>query len=140
MSVKRIKWYVSFSAWSYPSSKDSIWDYYNLIGHGQLYFSSNQIAGFCHYQYLRKQSLDILSFLHGDSYQENVASEATVFDWVWLGLSFLFRHMFLTFSLHWWGFFCFCWSWFKSSNVRFALDIIMKIDRWQLGWNLSREF
>ena len=39
--------------------------------------SSNQITGFFDLQYLWKQSIDILDFLHGDNCQGKVTSEIT---------------------------------------------------------------
>ena len=46
--------------------------------------SANQIAVFFDHQCLLKESIDLLDFLHGDNYQENVAFETTSFGWVWL--------------------------------------------------------
>ena len=54
-----------------------------LVGCGQLYLLSNQIAGFFFYhQDLWKKLIDILIFQHGVSYQEAIASEATTLAWV----------------------------------------------------------
>ena len=36
-----------------------------------------------HYQYLLKESIDILDFLHGDNHKKVVTSETTSFGWVW---------------------------------------------------------
>ena len=45
----------------------------------QLYFSSSQTAGFFDHQYLWKESINILDFLH----QKEVAPGTTTFGWVW---------------------------------------------------------
>ena len=39
------------------------------VGCDQLYLLRNQNTGFFDYQYLRKESIDTLDFLHGDSRQ-----------------------------------------------------------------------
>ena len=38
---------------------------------------------FFQYQYLCKESVDILDFLKGDNYQEKVASDPAAFGWMW---------------------------------------------------------
>ena len=45
--------------------------------------STNQITVFFDRQYLWKESIDILYFLHGNNHQGNLASETTTFGWVW---------------------------------------------------------
>ena len=42
----------------------------------------NKIARFFDYQYLWKESNDILGFLHGDSHHRKVVTEAVTFDLV----------------------------------------------------------
>lgn len=49
-----------------------------LVGFVQVCFSSNQTVGFFDHKYLRKESIGILDFLHGKSYQSKVASETTI--------------------------------------------------------------
>ena len=51
-----------------------------LVGCGQVCFLSNHILGIFDYQYLRKESSDILDFLHEDIHQENEVSETTTRD------------------------------------------------------------
>ena len=58
-----------------------------LIHLSQFCFSSNQIARFYDHQYLKKESNDILVFLHRDIYLGKLASETTTFDWMWPSLS-----------------------------------------------------
>ena len=48
-----------------------------LIGCGQWYFLSNQIAGFFDQQYHWKEPIDIFNFLHGDNHQGKVRSKTT---------------------------------------------------------------
>ena len=48
---------------------------------------SNEIAGFFDPQYLLKESINMLQFLHGFSHQRKVASEATTFSSMWTGVS-----------------------------------------------------
>ena len=43
---------------------------------------SNQIPGFFDHQYLWKESIGILDFLHGDNHQRKVASETTTLGWM----------------------------------------------------------
>ena len=50
---------------------------------------SNQIARFFDHQYLWKGLIDLLHFLHGGDYQEKVASDATIFGWVWSVVPFI---------------------------------------------------
>ena len=81
--LKRIKWYLSFFAWGQSSSEDTIWDCQFLLGLGScvchpIRLQNSFIIG----QYLRKESIDTLIFLNGDSYQVKVASETTTFGWV----------------------------------------------------------
>ena len=47
--------------------------------------ASNQIAGFSHHQYLWKESINILEFLHGGSHQRKVASGIATFGLMWPG-------------------------------------------------------
>ena len=58
-----------------------------LVGCGQLCFLFIQTAEFFDQQYIWKESIDILEFLHGEMHQEKVAPETTSFGWVRLGLS-----------------------------------------------------
>ena len=44
--------------------------------------SANQIEAFFNHQYLRKESSDLLDFLHGNNHHRKVAYEATTFGWV----------------------------------------------------------
>ena len=55
-----------------------------LVGFGQLCLSSNHIAGFSDHQYLCKESIDTLDFLHEDNLQRKEGSETTTFGWVLL--------------------------------------------------------
>ena len=48
-----------------------------LVGFGQLCLSSNHIAGFSDHQYLCKESIDTLDFLHEDNLQRKEGSETT---------------------------------------------------------------
>ena len=45
--------------------------------------SANQIAVFFDHQYLWKESIDLLVFLHGDNHQRKIASETTTLDVIW---------------------------------------------------------
>ena len=51
-----------------------------LVECGQVCFLSNHILGIFDYQYLRKESSDILDFLHENIHQENEVSETTTLD------------------------------------------------------------
>ena len=44
---------------------------------------TNQMAVFFDHQYLWKESISRLDFLHGDNHQRKVASESYPFGWVW---------------------------------------------------------
>ena len=57
-----------------------------FVRYGQLCLSSKQIAGYLDHQYLGKGPIDILDFLHGDSYQGKLAPATTTFGWVWPGV------------------------------------------------------
>ena len=57
-----------------------------LVGFGKVCLLFNQIAGFFDHQYLSKESICILDFLHGFNHQGKVASEIITFSWVWLGV------------------------------------------------------
>ena len=46
-------------------------------------FSTNQVAVFFDHQYLWKESIDTLDFLHEDNNQGKVDYEKTTFGWVW---------------------------------------------------------
>ena len=50
-----------------------------LVGYGQLWLLSNQIAGFFDRQYLRKISINALDFFHGEKHQQKKGSEVTTF-------------------------------------------------------------
>ena len=45
--------------------------------------STNQTPGFLDSEYLWKESIDVLGFLHGACHQGKVAYETTTFGWVW---------------------------------------------------------
>ena len=62
ISLERIKWYLSYFSWSWSSSKGSIWKSSSLIRCCQVYLSCNQVAWFCDYQYLGKESSYFLVF------------------------------------------------------------------------------
>ena len=53
-----------------------------LVGYDQLCLLSNQIAGVFDHQYLWKESIAILVFLHGVIHQGKAASETITFGWV----------------------------------------------------------
>ena len=82
-----------FFARNSSSSEVTIWDYYFWLGvassaHPRApppVLMSSSIAGFIDYQYLRKESLDVVVFLDGDSYPGKIASETAFFGWVWPG-------------------------------------------------------
>ena len=46
--------------------------------------STNQIAGFFDQQYIRKESIDIVDFLHEDNHQGTAASKTATFGSMWL--------------------------------------------------------
>ena len=48
---------------------------------------SNQIAGFFDHQYLRKHTISVLYFLHGDSYLGKIVSKRTIIVSVWSATS-----------------------------------------------------
>ena len=54
-----------------------------MVVYGQMCSLSNLPVGFSDHQYLWKKSIDILDLLHGDSHHVKVASEFTIFGWVW---------------------------------------------------------
>ena len=54
-----------------------------LVGCGQFCFSSNQVAGVFDYQYLWKESIDILDFVLEDNHQGKEAFGTTTFGWMW---------------------------------------------------------
>ena len=54
-----------------------------LVWCGQVYLSLNQIPGFFDHQYLWKEFIDLLNFLHGSNHRGKLASETTNFGWVW---------------------------------------------------------
>ena len=82
-----------FFARNSSSSEVTIWDYYFWLGVASSAHPrapppvpmSSSIAGFIDYQYLRKESLDVVVFLDGDSYPGKIASETAFFGWVWPG-------------------------------------------------------
>ena len=45
--------------------------------------SINQIAVFFDHQYLWKESINLLDYLHGINHQRKVASESNTFGWMW---------------------------------------------------------
>ena len=45
---------------------------------------ANQIPVFLYHQYLWKESINTLDYLHGDNHEVKVGSETITFDWVWL--------------------------------------------------------
>ena len=64
----------------YDSTKDTyIWE----KSGSSVMLLTNQLAGFFDHQYVGKESIDILVFLHVVSYQWKIASETTTFSWVW---------------------------------------------------------
>ena len=48
-----------------------------------MYLLSNQIAVFFDQQYLWTKAIGISGFLHEDMHQGKVASESSIFGWVW---------------------------------------------------------
>ena len=84
-SVSSIFWYY---IWDY------FWDYRQRKVASQTTFfiwvwpvvPLNEISRFFDHQYLEKESIDILVFLHGVNHQENIASEITTFHWVQSGV------------------------------------------------------
>ena len=48
---------------------------------------SNQIAGFFDHQYLWKETINALDFLHINSYQRKIVSQGTSVGWMWPGVS-----------------------------------------------------
>ena len=57
-----------------------------LVGCGQLCLLFSKIAGYFDHQCLRKESVYILLFLHGDIHQGKVTSEATTFAYILPGV------------------------------------------------------
>ena len=49
--------------------------------------STNRFAVFFYHQYLCKESISTIDFLHGDNHHKKVASEIITFGWVWPVLS-----------------------------------------------------
>ena len=62
ISLERIKWYLTYFAWSWSSSKGSIWKICSLIGCCQVSLSCNQIVWFFNSQYLGRESSYTLIF------------------------------------------------------------------------------
>ena len=52
----------------------------------QNLLSSNQITGFFNHQYLWNEKVNLLGFLHKDSYEGKIISKTTTVGWVWLGV------------------------------------------------------
>ena len=52
-----------------------------MVGRGQMYLLSNNIAGFSNQQYPRKNQL-LHVFVHGISHKVKVACETTIFGWL----------------------------------------------------------
>ena len=78
-----------------------------MVGCDQFFLSSNQIVGFFDHQFLWKELIDILVFLHGVSHQGKIAPEITSgCGWMWsvlafcLNLSFLIRYTNLSICFH----------------------------------------
>ena len=44
---------------------------------------ANQIPVFLYHQYLWKESINTLDYLHRDNHEVKVGSETITFDWVW---------------------------------------------------------
>ena len=83
ISLKKIKWYLSYFSWSWSSSKCSIWKNSSLIGCFQVCLSCNQIVWFFDYHHLGRESSYIIVFMHAVSHQGKVAFETTTFGCVW---------------------------------------------------------
>ena len=47
---------------------------------------SNQAVGFFDHQYLRKETINVLDFLHKDSYQREIVSKSSTVGWTWPGV------------------------------------------------------
>ena len=80
VSLKQINWYLSFSYMELVI-KGSMRDLL-LFGCGQLGFRSSQIAGFFDHQFLWKNAIVILIFLHEVTHQGEVAPKTTIFGWL----------------------------------------------------------
>ena len=82
---------------------------------------TNQLAGFFDHQYVGKESIDILVFLHVVSYQWKIASETTTFSWVWPVVSLIQSNCRILWSLlslertNWYHSF-FPWRWESSEG------------------------
>ena len=47
----------------------------------------NQIKGFFDHQCLRKKTINVLDFLHGNSNQGKIVCKTTTVGWVWSGVA-----------------------------------------------------
>ena len=53
-----------------------------LVGCGEFCISFSQIAGFLDHQYVYKESVNTIYFLHGDNHQHKEGSESTTSGWL----------------------------------------------------------
>ena len=70
----RSHWFLRFFVWEKWSRKVLASETTSFSGFFRVCLSSNQTSGFFEHQYLRKESIDIMDFLHGNNHQGKVAS------------------------------------------------------------------